>query len=66
MIGGSTWESNPPGKFLIPPTGFEDRAAHQRLKYFRIRYLFAPHNSTLILAFLRASATKASMAPLVF
>ena len=35
LIGGSTWESNPPGRFLIPLTGFEDRAAHQRLKYFR-------------------------------
>jgi hypothetical protein len=22
--GGSTWESNPPGRFLIPPTSFED------------------------------------------
>ena len=24
------WESNPPGKFLTPHTGFEDRRAHQR------------------------------------
>jgi hypothetical protein len=30
VIGGSAWESNPPGKFLTPHTGFEDRAAHQR------------------------------------
>jgi hypothetical protein len=30
MFGGSAWESNPPGKFLTPHTGFEDRAAHQR------------------------------------
>ena len=38
--GGSTWESNPPGRFLIPPTGFEDRAAHQRPTCFLVcRYL---------------------------
>jgi hypothetical protein len=30
LNGGSTWESNPPGKFLTPLTGFEDRATHQR------------------------------------
>ena len=23
------WESNPPGRFLAPLTGFEDRGAHQ-------------------------------------
>ena len=34
-FGGSTWESNPPGRFLIPLTGFEDRAAHQRPSCFR-------------------------------
>ena len=37
MYGGSTWESNPPGRFLIPPTGFEDRAAHQRPKCFHCK-----------------------------
>ena len=35
--GGSTWESNPPSEFLIHPTGFEDRAARQRLTYFHLR-----------------------------
>lgn len=33
--GGSVWESNPPGRFLIPPTGFEDRADHQRPTHFQ-------------------------------
>ena len=27
--GGNMWESNPPGRFLAPLTGFEDRGAHQ-------------------------------------
>jgi hypothetical protein len=37
-FGGSAWESNPPGKFLTPHTGFEDRAAHQRPTRFHDRY----------------------------
>jgi len=37
VFGGSTWESNPPGRFPIPPTGFEDRAAHQRRTCFHGR-----------------------------
>ena len=42
-IGGNAWESNPPRRFLIPPTGFEDRAAHQRPTRFRDgRGTFAP------------------------
>ena len=28
-IGGSAWESNPPGTVLAPHTGFEVREAHQ-------------------------------------
>ena len=28
-FGGNMWESNPPGRFLAPLTGFEDRGAHQ-------------------------------------
>ncbi len=37
LNGGSAWESNPPGKFLTPHTGFEDRAAHQRPTRFHNR-----------------------------
>ena len=29
LFGGNMWESNPPGRFLAPLTGFEDRGAHQ-------------------------------------
>ena len=29
IFGGNMWESNPPGRFLAPLTGFEDRGAHQ-------------------------------------
>ena len=29
QFGGNMWESNPPGRFLAPLTGFEDRGAHQ-------------------------------------
>jgi hypothetical protein len=29
LIGGSAWESNPPGRVLAPHTGFEVREAHQ-------------------------------------
>ena len=28
--GGNMWESNPPGRFLAPHNGFEDRGTHRR------------------------------------
>jgi hypothetical protein len=31
MIGGSAWESNPPGTRKVPPNGFEVREAHRDL-----------------------------------
>ena len=34
-IGGSAWESNPPGTFLAPHTGFEVRELHQIAAHFR-------------------------------
>ncbi len=35
-VGGSAWESNPPGTVLAPHTGFEVREPHQRAVHFRI------------------------------
>ena len=29
LIGGSAWESNPPGTLFTPHTGFEVQEAHQ-------------------------------------
>ena len=29
-FGGNMWELNPPGRFLAPLNGFEDRGTHQR------------------------------------
>ena len=34
-IGGSAWESNPPGTVLTPHTGFEVREPHQPAAHFR-------------------------------
>ena len=36
MLGGSAWESNPPGTVLAPHTGFEVRELHQTAAHFRI------------------------------
>ncbi len=47
--GGSAWESNPPGKFLTPHTGFEDRAAHQRLTRFRVRIIYIGLRKSMII-----------------
>ena len=40
LIGGSAWESNPPGTVLAPHTGFEVREAHQRPWHFHERVCF--------------------------
>ena len=34
LIGGSAWESNPPGTVLTPHTGFEVREPHQPAAHF--------------------------------
>jgi hypothetical protein len=34
-VGGSAWESNPPGTVLAPHTGFEVRELHQTAAHFR-------------------------------
>ena len=34
MLGGSAWESNPPGTVLAPHTGFEVRELHQTAAHF--------------------------------
>ncbi len=34
-IGGSAWESNPPGGVLARHTGFEDQGPHQIAVHFR-------------------------------
>ena len=36
IIGGSAWESNPPGTLFTPHTGFEVQEAHQRPVHFRV------------------------------
>ena len=33
-VGGSAWESNPPGTVLAPHTGFEVRELHQTAAHF--------------------------------
>jgi hypothetical protein len=38
MLGGSAWESNPPGTVLAPHTGFEVRELHQTAAHFHKPY----------------------------
>ena len=38
-VGGSAWESNPPGTVLTPHTGFEVREPHQPAAHFRLELL---------------------------
>jgi hypothetical protein len=35
-VGGSAWESNPPGTVLAPHTGFEVRELHQTAAHFHL------------------------------
>ena len=53
FFGGNMWESNPPGRFLAPHNGFEDRGAQPAPRYSHKLgyYSIYPGKKQLILIF---------------